>query len=86
MESKQTAVQFLSEHDTQATIDFAEGKLSELQYMVKKTIILHQALQIEKEQIINAFVSASKDSCIDPLKDKYYEPEAEQYYNENYGK
>lgn len=48
--------------------------------------LLQQAKQMEKRQIKNAFLSASKDSCIDPLEDKHYEPEAEQYYNETYQK
>ena len=48
--------------------------------------ILEQAKEMEKEQIKDAWLDAWKDSMLDPLEDKYYEPEAEQYYNETYGK
>lgn len=46
----------------------------------------YEAEMMEKEQIIDAWLSAWKDSMLNPLEDKYYEPEAEQYYNETYGK
>jgi hypothetical protein len=46
---------------------------------------IKQAKKMEKEQIKDAWLSAWKDSMINPLEDKYYEPEAEQYYNETYG-
>ena len=48
--------------------------------------ILEQAKATEKEQIKDAWLSAWKDSMLDPLENKFYEPEAEQYYNEYYGK
>lgn len=44
-----------------------------------------QAKAIEKQQIIDVWLSAWKGSMLNPLEDKYYEPEAEQYYNEKYG-
>jgi hypothetical protein len=49
--------------------------------------VIHKAIQakeMEKEQIKDAWLSAWKDSMINPLEDKYYEPEAEQYYNETF--
>ena len=46
--------------------------------------VLQKAKEMEKEQIINAWLSAWKDSMLNPLEDKYYQPEAEQYYNETY--
>jgi hypothetical protein len=46
--------------------------------------VLKQAKEMEKEQIKNAWLNAWKDSMINPLEDKYYEPEAEQYYNETF--
>ena len=46
--------------------------------------ILKQAKEKEKEQIIDAWLSAWKDSMFNPLEDKYYQPEAEQYYNETF--
>jgi hypothetical protein len=45
-----------------------------------------KANEIHKEEIKQSWLSAWKDSMINPLEDKYYEPEAEQYYNETYGK
>jgi hypothetical protein len=41
-------------------------------------------LQMEKEQIKNAWVNAWQESFIKPLDYQFYEPEAEQYYNETY--
>jgi hypothetical protein len=46
--------------------------------------ILEKAKAMEKEQIKISWVSAWQDSMVNPLEYKYYEPEAEQYYNENY--
>ena len=46
---------------------------------------LNKAKEKEKQQIIDAWLSAWKDSMINPLEDKYYKSEAEQYYNETYG-
>ena len=43
-------------------------------------------LETEKQQISNAWLSAWKDSMLNPLEDKYYQPEAEQYYNEKFKK
>ena len=43
-------------------------------------------LETEKQQISNAWLSAWKDSMLNPLEDKYYQPEAEQYFNETYKK
>ncbi len=40
---------------------------------------------MEKEQIKNAWVNAWQESFIEPLDYQFYEPEAEQYYNETYG-
>ena len=48
--------------------------------------MIKQALEIEKQQIVNAWLSAWKDSMLNPLEDKYYQPEAEQYFNETYKK
>lgn len=71
----QTAVEFLFEKLWNTPID----KLT-------WHTILEQAKQMEKEQIIDAWLSAWKDSMLNPLEDKYYQPEAEQYYNDTYNK
>ena len=67
--TKQTAVEWLVK----------ELNLEGYDYTVK------QAKEMEKQQIKDAWLSAWKDSMINPLEDKYYEIEAEQYYNETYG-
>ena len=46
--------------------------------------ILIKAKEMEKEQIKISWVSAWQDSMVNPLEYKYYEPEAEQYYNETF--
>jgi hypothetical protein len=46
--------------------------------------ILSKAKEMEKEQIKISWVSAWQDSMVNPLEYKYYEPEAEQYYNETF--
>jgi hypothetical protein len=48
--------------------------------------LLEQAKEMHKEEIKNAWISAWKDSMINPLEDKYYEPESENYYNETFNK
>ena len=48
--------------------------------------IFNKAKEMEKQQIIDAWLSAWKDSMLNPLEDKYYQPEAEQYYNETFKK
>ena len=43
-----------------------------------------QALEIEKEQTINAYIASVKAVSLYPLDDSIYRPDAEQYYNETY--
>jgi hypothetical protein len=71
--SKQTAIEWLFKK----LFDEPKDKLTWY-------AILEQAKEMEKQQIKGAWLSAWKDSMINPLQDKYYEPEAEQYYNETY--
>ena len=75
---KQTAVEWLEKQfvKLETTIG-VHGIMYEL---------IEQAKAMEKEQIKDAWLSAWKDSMLDPLENKFYEPEAEQYYNEKYGK
>lgn len=63
-----------------------EWLIDELDYetISKFNFKLEKAKEMEKEQIIDAWLSAWKDSMLNPLEDKYYQPEAEQYYNETY--
>ena len=48
------------------------------------TDIIDKAKEMHKQEIIDAWLSAWKDSMLNPLEDKYYQPEAEQYYNETF--
>jgi hypothetical protein len=75
--SKQTAVQYLKK--------MVFPYLSHDQKMITGQFF-YEAEMMEKEQIKDAWLSAWKDSMLNPLEDKYYEPEAEQFYNEKYGK
>jgi hypothetical protein len=77
MGNKQTAVDWL-EHELIKRGVIRRG------FMIPDNIF-NQAKAMEKEQIMDAWLSAWKDSMINPLEDKYYEPESEQYYNEEYG-
>jgi hypothetical protein len=47
---------------------------------------LDQAKQMEREQIKGSWLSAWKDSMLNPLSDDCYEDLAEAYYKETYGK
>jgi hypothetical protein len=77
MSNKQTAVEWLI------------SELTEYNLMNKDILpshpIFNKAKELEKQQIIDAWLSAWKDSMINPLEDKYYKSEAEQYYTETYG-
>ncbi len=49
-----------------------------------QNIIEKHYLDKEKAQIKDAWLSAWKDSMLEPLEDKFYEPEAEEYFKETY--
>jgi hypothetical protein len=51
MEKKQTAVEWYIENDSQLTIDFIQGKITQLELAAKKAVVKFKALQMEKEQI-----------------------------------
>jgi hypothetical protein len=78
---KQTAVELLIQ-------EFAY-KTSEYRYTTDGTDdvteIVNKALKMEKQQIEDAWVHSAKEDIIEPLEDKFYKWEAEQYYNETYG-
>lgn len=74
---KETAVEWLVEQ--------VKSKEWQDMFIWHKEEVFKQAKEMEKEQIENAWLNAWKDSMLNPLEDKYYKPEAEQYYNETYG-
>lgn len=45
---------------------------------------LDQAKEMEKQQIIDAFLTGYLDDLPNPLPKDYYELNAEQYYNETF--
>ena len=68
---KQTAVEWL--------VDYCD---KEVGYIPIE--IIEQAKAMEKEQIIDAFLTGYLDDLPDPLPKDYYELNAEQYYNETF--
>jgi hypothetical protein len=89
--SKQTAVQWFINKDTQATIDFIEGKITSLELAVKKATFIEQAKEMEKEQIEDAYDAGVSEGEMRGESD--YENEdrfdsctsSTTYYNETYG-
>jgi hypothetical protein len=78
--SKQTAVQWFINKDTQATIDFIEGKITSLELAVKKATFIEQAKEMEKVQMCQ-FAFDYQDEFFNNGKAL----PIEQYYNETYG-
>jgi len=75
MKKKQTAVEWFIEKDSQLTIDFIQGKITQFEFAAKKAVLKFQALQMEKEQIVDA-----KNDMLYPII-----VGGIQYYNETYG-
>lgn len=69
----------------QTAINWLLENLQKVHKMDWDIVFIHAEL-MEKKQIKEAWLSAWKDSMLDPLEDKYYEPEAEAYYIETYGR
>jgi len=84
--SKQTAVEIVLEQLQQLLNQLISGEIESKEYKYYASLSINQANKMFKQQIKNAWLSAWKDSMINPLEDKYYEPDAEQYYNETYNK
>ena len=80
MEKKQTAVEWFAYNDAQATLDYAEGRSTELVFAVKKMAILQQALQMERQQIIDAYNSGQQKEA----KQEFW-TKGTQYFEETYG-
>lgn len=78
-----TAVEYLFEQINDALIDFTEGKISASIYGIRVTEYKQQAKEMEKQQIIDAYVEGCSDSILDESTDK---TRSEDYYNENFGK
>jgi hypothetical protein len=72
---KYTAVELLFEQINDTLIDFTEGKISASIYGIRVTEYKQQALEIEKQQIINAWI------CDDNVLQRIA---AEKYYKKTY--
>jgi hypothetical protein len=82
---KQTAVEDL---ETQIEKLRFQG-VTEWQYGYQKALnevlfLLKKAKEMEKEQIIDAYVKGYLEDVPKPSSMQYYEPLAEQYYNETF--
>jgi hypothetical protein len=83
MEKQQTAVDWFINKDSQVTIDFLEGKITQLQLAAKKATLIEQAKQMEKEQIVNAVnVGYNMVTTSEPYDNLH---KGDNYYNETYG-
>jgi hypothetical protein len=79
-----SAVEWLSNQSYELFEQYSEGKIDRItlnKMMLASTL---QAKEMEKQQIENAFNAGFDDGCgfIEDMKYK----EAQQYYNETYGK
>lgn len=72
---KMTAVEWFAEKDGELTIQYLEGKINGIQLAVQKTKCFHQAIAMEKHQIIEAY----NEGDIQLVG-------AEQHYNVTYNK
>ena len=72
--------------NNQSSVDWLIEQLTPSISLQQKHIddLKEKAKAMHKKEVKNAWLSAWKDSMLDPLEDKYYEPEAEQYYNETF--
>ena len=72
--------------NNQSSVDWLIEQLTPSISLQQKHIddLKEKAKTMHKKEVKNAWLSAWKDSMLDPLEDKYYEPEAEQYYNETF--
>ena len=72
---QQTAVEWYTDELLGIKLEFAMGVIAESEYHAKRRKAFEQAKQMEKEQIVNAWMAT--DNELQRLA-------AEQYYNETY--
>jgi len=77
METKQTAVLYLYEEIDRAVFNFLEGITTQMELSVEITNAKNKALQMEREQIIDAYNSARNDH-----HQMYF---ADEYFHKTYG-
>ena len=79
---KQTAVEWFAEQEIQLTIDFAQKKINNVEYGIRKLRLIDQAKEMEKEQIMHAWLI---DGYTD-ITDDNWKKEFNEYYKETYEK
>ena len=83
METKQTAVEWLFLKMNRIRLDYEIGNLNDLDFIENQKKAYKEAKQMEKEQMKDAFVACWESNVPDGIECKL---DAEQYYNETYGK
>ena len=81
---QQTAVEWFSEQDTLAIINFIEGKLNQIELVKKRATILEKAKQKEKEYLIEAFYQGVDQESDTHGAMNLDRKNAENYYNETF--
>ena len=78
----------MTNNKQQTAVDLAFEKLANQGLLVtkdyKNLVAYREAKEMEKEQIKQSWVSAWQDSMINPKEYRFYEPDAEQYYDETF--
>ena len=82
---KQTAVEWLFENTNKLLMDLLQGNITTISYGIKATELIYQAKQMEKEQLIDAHIEGQRVFDEHPHT-QWTTDQAEQYYNETYGK
>jgi hypothetical protein len=81
-----TSIEFFAEKDTQLTIDFLENKLTQLQLAIAKTKLFHEAKEMHKQEMKDAFTEG-EFNIHNSKRDEGFEYEtSEQYYQETFKK
>lgn len=75
---KHTAVDYYSKEIGRLTSDLITGKIIGKQFVILEIKLLEQAKEMEKKQIIDAWM--------DGMEGILHKIAAEKYYNETYGK
>ena len=75
-----TAVEWYAEADIELTILFLEGRMSKLEYGMKKMMLINEAKEKMRDQIEEAYRIGTTTELT------FGENKAEQYYKQRYGK
>jgi hypothetical protein len=83
MNKQQTAIDFFNEQIRELEVEFEMTLISKKDYWLKRNVIVEQAKQLEKQQIIDAFWNGDNSDCTSEQNSKEF---AEKYYNETFNK